>query len=455
MDDLNEGIALFQKGQNQEALAAFRRVAAGSADAARARVWEGNCLLALRDFAAAEAAYRAAVALDAALPDAWNNLGNALALQGRRDEGRAAFARALERDPGYRDALVNLATLDGVEGKLSEAEAGFRRVVADHGDDVPAVLGLARSQSQQGRIDDAIASVQAALALKPQRELRRALADFYAAAGRYGDAAGELERAVGEEPENAGLRTNLGVMLHASGKVEEGRRELARVLELAPDFAPALFNLGRLDLATGQHEPALARFRAAVAAAPARPEFHTHVINLLLNLRRLDEARDAVETGLRVLPNDPDLVSLRGVLALEMRGDAAMAETEFRRALSLSGGHLGSALNLAQLFLRQSRLGEAEALLLDIVSQVPQAVYAHVFLGQLRARKGDLKPAREAFEAALKLEPENLMALDGLVGAARGLGDTRAVIAAARAARRGGRVVDGRMFPNLAAVDVD
>ena len=80
---------------------------------AAARLGLGNASYALRDLAAAEAAYRQATLAHPDSADAWNNLAQTLHELGSRDEALAAARRAVAlggpRLPGYRE------TLDGIE----------------------------------------------------------------------------------------------------------------------------------------------------------------------------------------------------------------------------------------------------------------------------------------------------------------------------------------------------
>lgn len=103
------------------AAAALERVAPGAARRAYAtalerwpasfpaRIGEGNAAYALRDLAAAEAAYREATRRYPDAPDAWNNLAQTLLELRRREEALAAVQRAVElggpRLGTYRETL--------------------------------------------------------------------------------------------------------------------------------------------------------------------------------------------------------------------------------------------------------------------------------------------------------------------------------------------------------------
>lgn len=107
------------------ALAALERVAPAEARrgyetalgrwpaSAAARIGLGNASYALRDLAAAQAAYRQATLAHPDSADAWNNLAQTLHELGSRDEALAAARRAVAlggpRLPSYRE------TLDGIE----------------------------------------------------------------------------------------------------------------------------------------------------------------------------------------------------------------------------------------------------------------------------------------------------------------------------------------------------
>jgi glycosyltransferase involved in cell wall biosynthesis len=104
------------------AAAAYR--AALDEDPALGHIWVqlGHMLKEQTDLEGAEAAYRAAIALAEEDADAWLHLGHVLKLQGARVSANQAYLQALRRDPGNADAMREIGRLlgDGEEAQITE-----------------------------------------------------------------------------------------------------------------------------------------------------------------------------------------------------------------------------------------------------------------------------------------------------------------------------------------------
>ena len=100
---LNRGHALLSLQRPREALADFRRVAERDPKSALARLGEGLACFALADYPAAEAAFRACLALDSNQSAARVNLAMTLAEEGKIDEALAAWEDVLARREGLSD----------------------------------------------------------------------------------------------------------------------------------------------------------------------------------------------------------------------------------------------------------------------------------------------------------------------------------------------------------------
>jgi hypothetical protein len=101
-------------GRPDDALVAYRTLLARDAQNTVARLGEANSLLALKDYARAEDAYRRVLTLDPHMAGAWNNLAYALHFQGRRKEATEAAKQALALAGDSAEAYAD--TLEEVSG---------------------------------------------------------------------------------------------------------------------------------------------------------------------------------------------------------------------------------------------------------------------------------------------------------------------------------------------------
>jgi tetratricopeptide (TPR) repeat protein len=86
------------------------------------------------------------------------------------------------------------------------------------------------------------------------------------------------------------------------------------------------------------------------------------------------------------------------------------------------------AVEEASELLNEERYREAMELLREVLAADAQNPYAYFFLGQAFYEVGEIEPARDAYQAALKLAPDHLGARVALCHVLRKLGDHRGAI---------------------------
>jgi tetratricopeptide (TPR) repeat protein len=104
-----------------------RRQPAGAADAEQEYDRGVRARVAL-DWVAAADAFRRAIALRPAFPDAWNELGFALRNQGRYPEALTAYDEALRQRPDFPEALEYLGEAYVKLGRLDDAQRVLERL---------------------------------------------------------------------------------------------------------------------------------------------------------------------------------------------------------------------------------------------------------------------------------------------------------------------------------------
>jgi tetratricopeptide (TPR) repeat protein len=220
-------------------------------------------------------------------PRNWNNLGNALCDQGRREEAVTALLRAIELDPRCVDAHNNLGN----------------------------------ALRELGRRDEAIASFERATAIRPKfPEAHNNMGIAWAAKGDDRRAVACYQEALRIWPEYPAAHNNLGIALGRQKRFGEAMDSYRRALELKPDYAEAHNNLGIALSQEGEYEEAIERFQRALELKPEYAEAYSNLGITLTELGRLDEALASYNAALRLKKDYPD-ARMNRALAFLVRGD--------------------------------------------------------------------------------------------------------------------------------------
>jgi predicted O-linked N-acetylglucosamine transferase (SPINDLY family) len=162
------------------------------------------------------------------------------------------------------------------------------------------------------------------------------------------------------KPDFAQVHSNLGILLHDRGRLEEAETSYRRALQLKPDYAQALSNLGRTLHDMGRLAEAEAGYRRALQLKPDYAEVHSNLGNTLHDLGRLDEAEASYRQALRIKPEYAEAHCNLGSTLHDL-GRLAEAEASWRRALQLKPDYAMAYSNI--LFcLSQSTTVDAQTL---------------------------------------------------------------------------------------------
>jgi Tfp pilus assembly protein PilF len=195
------GTLLVKSGQPARARSAFERALAMQADLAEASNDLGALLAQQGDVPAAIERFRSALASAPEYPDALNNLGYALLLTGHEPEARELYEKALALQPDFPEAINNLGLLFGRAGDLDRAEPYFRDALARRADYGEAANNLALVLVARGRSDEAILVLERFLAQAPDFEdAYVTLAKIHLRAGRSREGLTVLQRLLQRNP---------------------------------------------------------------------------------------------------------------------------------------------------------------------------------------------------------------------------------------------------------------
>jgi predicted O-linked N-acetylglucosamine transferase (SPINDLY family) len=239
------------------------------------------------DRSGAEAAFRAAIQLDPAFPEAYNALGQVLLDQQRIEEAAACFTRATELAPQLAQPQLNLGVARMMRGKFAEAVEPLRRAVAINPQLAPPWLNLGGALQSLRRIDEAANALERAVALEPTPHALNGLGLLRMAQARIDEAIATFRRAVELDPTGASTHSNLLLALN-----------------YAEDVDPEEFFAEHLRWAERHERPLIAERRPhANERAPDRrlrvgyvsPDFKQHPVGLYIEPAIAGHRRDAFE----------------------------------------------------------------------------------------------------------------------------------------------------------------
>ncbi|HVS09886.1 MAG TPA: tetratricopeptide repeat protein [Planctomycetota bacterium] len=300
-------------------------------------------------------------------------------------------------------------------------------------------------------------------------EVQWAYGRFLYERGRHAEAIERLRRAFEAEPTDparrstrAGIRTDLGAALRASGESADAAPMFERALQAdashqraaAGHIAAArlgalgakggagaavpqtgdevgfelLLALGLRELDAGEWVAAKERLEAAALADPLRAHEAWRALSWLAELAVAgEEAFRFAEMAHEADPTDAWTLYQRGRV-LFARDDQQGAREAWTAALDQE---LDFADALVALGDQAFRAGEDEAAvryLARALALVPRRAEVHDLLGLSRLRAGDLRAAEESFRAALEIRSADPVAKAGLVWVAYRLGDPQKAI---------------------------
>jgi tetratricopeptide (TPR) repeat protein len=298
-DDFARGVSEFRAGNYSAAERLFSHAEEASPGSTDALLYEGKCLIDLRDFPAAEKALRQYIARHPESYDALYLLGFVLNRENRPSESLDLYTEAARLRAPTGDDL-KIVGLDYVLlNDYADAVRWLEKSVELDATNAEAWYYLGRAYYTQSRLPDASKAFQAVLKLNPNDSkaennlglIFESQAQPEAAAEAYhkaiawqeqgehpseqpylnlgsllldqdqmAEAAKTLETAVRIAPSNSLCRLKLGTAYLRAGNLNDARRELEKSVQLAPDDPAAHYQLGRLYKQMNQMEKAKVEF---------------------------------------------------------------------------------------------------------------------------------------------------------------------------------------------------
>ena len=289
-----------------------------------------------------------------------NRLGISYHLLKQFKAAENAYKTAISRDQKNTDALNNLAALYYSQQKFSDAERQVRRAIEKSPDNNIMRLNLraaryARENGKSARdVATSIANTNALLIEKREGDLLQMLilmpmkdldeaslhekrGDSYFARKMYEDAIVEYRKSVAIDRYNASTLNRLGLVYHQSQKLGEAERYYREALKQNPYFIEVLNNIGTVEYVRQRYDSALDQYEKALKIRPESPTLLLNMGACLFDMKRYDEALRATQRALEIDPRVLDRSSGFGTLIQTSRRNDPTVSFYFAKIYAARG----------------------------------------------------------------------------------------------------------------------
>lgn len=358
----------------------------------------------------AVSAYRTALELEPGDREVTAALGGALCRLGRFGQALDAFEELAKHYPDFEPAYCHRIGIYADLGRHEHAEQMFY-MAQELNDACPhCFFHMGASLAARGATERALYCWRRVLELEPDYiGVNRRIAQAYRAKGQLDIARQYYVREIRDDPGNTDVIYELAELLLDSKKVAAAAAKLSQILELEPEHVEARFSLGKIWLARGQPERALACFQTVqtvIDAWDTLDGFDLTIGEALLRLGQFVEARPHLESAAELSVGDTRGAMLLGDCLAAMKRLPSAVDA-FRRAVAIDEGDataqykLGSCLcALGQYEAGLGHLTDAIKARSDFVPALRAAALACVHLGRWRE-------ARSLLTRAIKLNPDD------------------------------------------------
>ena len=339
-------------------------------------------------------------------------VGRALERQQQWNDALRQYQKALQADSTFAPALAAVGHLYLLDRSKTQAAVDvLTRALAAQ--PLPAVrLDLATALVRAGKPADAVPHVEVLLQSDPSIATKIVAARVYIAADMldkglllYQDVDVALEAPAND-------LVLLGNALTKAKQYDDARGWYAKALEKDETLHEVYYRLGFLDLVAKNYDTAITNFQKKLELDPKHAP---SMMNLGVALQQQKKNVEAMSWFRKATQSAPNSAGAWTKLGQALSTDStAAAHKAFDRALVIDANSAEAKRSKAFLYLVAEQYAPAIKLLREANATDPDDPMGWVWLGQALLNSGNHAEARTAYQQALKLDPGNKDAQDGL-----------------------------------------
>jgi tetratricopeptide (TPR) repeat protein len=351
-------------------------------------------------------------------PVVTNNYVQILILKNRLDEARKLNDGALRSSPGDVDALIERGQIQTAEGHLNDAVETLQTAIKNDPNNGLAYyhLGIAFDRLKNP-----------GLAEKAWQDAVRHRADLVVAhralllvALRNGDMA-ELERRSTEVIELQPTAPD-GYAMRALSRIRreqlsQAEPDVQKAISVAPENPIGYLQMGNLMLARKDYHAAEEAFRQALGRDGRSPDALSGLMNTYFAERQPANALRAAQAQIAKVPGSSAFYDLLGTALFDHKRnqqDLSDAEAALEKSVQLDDHNVDAWLKLIEVQAVRDSAEQALASCRHALETNPDSTGVYLLTGELHNSRLEWDQAKQAFQKALALSPEDPAASNDL-----------------------------------------
>ena len=321
-------------------------------------------------------------------------------------------------DPDYVPARILLAKVLIEQGHYRAAAAELEKLREQRPESDEMHYLLAVAQEKDGRLEEALVNYRRAHALNEKNLAAvTAAAEVLVSMGKVRQAQLQLDSYLSVATDDPGMYELAGRLAMMQKEYADASRHYAQACALDHKNLRYRESLGLAQFFAGEHQRAVDTLKGLLESEGYQGGawVYTMLGDCYMAMSRPFQARDVYQTASQRCPDSAGVLINLGKVAMALN-DVSRAILSAQQALNLEAGQLDAALLMGYALLRDGQVQRAARFLAQTVAQHPENGTLQCLLGRVHAAAGDKEQAARCYLAALKLEPENRLALELLCG---------------------------------------
>ncbi|MGH9721709.1 MAG: tetratricopeptide repeat protein [Bryobacteraceae bacterium] len=341
-----------------------------------------------------------------------------LMAQGKREEARKLNETILKQDPKDNDALGLQASLLLEKGDLQNAVNQLQTVVLRAPENFVAHFNLGRGLMEKGEIEGARREFSEAIRLRPDYTAARlALGQLQLSRRENELALKSAEDIIQFEPNSIPARLIKTAAQIGLANYSQAREGLGQILSANPSSQDGLFQFGLLNMIEKRYKEAEEAYRKCYDLNQGSPRGLMGQIEVIMAQQQPDRAMEVLRAEMQKYPARLEYRVALGNVAVRA-GKLELAENEFTALTEKFDRKSAAAadvfIRLGETRRKRSNLNGAIDAMQKAREILPNNALVISNLAILLDGAQRRKEAREAYEAALRIEAENPIALNNL-----------------------------------------